>query len=161
MADDHDPSRQVSDFPSQRGGNSGAVQLSALGVRTIALYQRQAGLTDRLWAYFGTNSLVSVLVALVAAVLAQAGNLPRSPVFLGSLFVLLLCAYFAFAMGNRAAMSVSQAALERIAAQAQMASGVELRVIAPAKARFFHRAITVLTLLIMSVGFWTAYSSMD
>ena len=61
--------------------------------------------------------------------------------------------YDAFSVGNRQALKVSQNALERIAAQAQAASGIELEVIKPAKAIFFPCLVSLITVVMMIMGF--------
>jgi len=132
------------------------VQLTDLSVRAISLYQQQAELTDRLWSYFGTNSALATLASLVAPMVARAGWLPTQDAYVRTLLTLTIVAYYAFTAGNRQALRVSQEALERIAAQAQAASGIELEVIKPAKALFFHRIVSLFVLAIMTVGFGIA-----
>lgn len=135
---------------------SGTVQLTGLSVRAISLYQKQAELTDRLWSYFGTNSAYAVLGALAAPLLANAGILPRGELYVSLLLCLVVVAYLAFSIGNRQALKVSQEALERIAAQAEVASGIRLEIVKPSKAIAFHKIVSTLVLLITVVGFWIA-----
>ena len=135
------------------------VQLTHLSVRAISLYQKQAELTDRLWSYFGTNSAFATLVALIAPILSQNRLLPQS-YFLRILLGLTILAYWAFSLGNRQSLKVSQEALERIAAQAQAASGIELKIIKPAKALLFHKVVSLVVTAIMIVGFVMATSAL-
>lgn len=148
--------RPVSPSEPTDAPEGGTVQLSDLSVRAISLYQKQAELTDRLWSYFGTNSAFAVLAALAAPLLANANILPRGSPYLSMLLVLTVLAYLAFSIGNRQALKVSQEALERIAAQAEVASGIRLEVVKPPKAIAFHAIVSGLVLLIMAVGFWIA-----
>lgn len=145
--------RPVSDNSVSVEKEKDTVQLTDLSVRAIGLYQKQAELTDRLWSYFGTISSFAALVALAAPLLAKAQWLPARSWYTVSLLVLIVLGYFAFTIGNRLALKVSQEALERIAAQAQVASGIGLDVIKPAKAVLFHRLVSLLVLAIMVVGF--------
>jgi len=159
MNSDHDslsPSsegRPVSSNEPTEGVEKGTVQLTDLSVRAIGLYQKQAELTDRLWSYFGTNSAIATLIALAAPILAEADWLPTNNAYVRALLALAVVAYYAFSIGNRQALKVSQEALERIAAQAQAASGIELEVIKPAKAMFFQRVVSLMTVVIMVTGF--------
>lgn len=154
-ADSPDDGRVASSW-SSLDEEAGTVQLTELSVRAIALYQKQAELTDRLWSYFGSNSMFATLVALAAPVFARMGWLPTDGVYLRVLLGLAVVAYYAFCVGNRQALEVSQEALERIAAQAQMASGIELKVIRPAKALLFHRVVSLMIAVIMLTGFGIA-----
>jgi hypothetical protein len=129
------------------------VVLDGFSVRAIGLYQKQAELTDRLWSYFGSLSFFAILLALTAPVFRMRGWLPHKSGYFVVLICLVLVAYFAFSVGNRSSLRQSQEALERIAAQAQMASGIKLRVIRPKDAAFFHGLVTLITLAIMIVGF--------
>lgn len=144
--------------PSTPTGNSerDTVQLTDLSVRAISLYQQQAELTDRLWSYFGTNSALATLASLIAPMVARAGWLVTQDFYVRALLALTIVAFYAFSTGNRQALRVSQRALERIAAQAQAASGIELEVIKPAKALFFHAVVSFFVLAIMAVGFGIA-----
>jgi len=147
--------RRVSPDESTGYTEQGTVQLTDLSVRAIGLYQRQAELTDRLWSYFGTNSAFAILAALAAPVLAGGGwfRWESSHAYVRVLLGLAVLAYYGFSAGNRQALRVSQEALERIATQAQAASGIELEVIKPAKALLFHRLVSFLTLALMITGF--------
>jgi hypothetical protein len=151
-----DDGRPVSSSNSSQGPEKDTVQLSDLSVRAIALYQKQAALTDRLWSYWGTNSAFATLVALVAPVLSSNGLFPSQSVFMRALLVLAVLAYLAFTSGNRQALRVSQEALERIAAQATVASGIRLEVVKPAKALLFHKLVSTVIFAIMVVGFFLA-----
>lgn len=150
--------RPVSSDETTGYTEQGTVQLTDLSVRAIGLYQRQAELTDRLWSYFGTNSAFAILAALTAPVLAGTGWLrgESSHMYVRALLALAVLAYFGFSLGNREALRVSQEALERIATQAQAASGIELEVIKPAKALLFHKVVSALTLALMVTGFVVA-----
>lgn len=147
--------RPISPNRQTDGIESGAVQLSDLSARAISLYQKQAELTDRLWSYFGTNSAYAVLAALAAPLLAHVKFLPRGWPYVG-LLCLAVLAYLAFSIGNRQALKVSQEALERIAAQAEVASGIRLEVVKPPKAVLFHWVVSAVVVIIMGVGFWIA-----
>jgi hypothetical protein len=69
---------------------------------------------------------------------------------------LLVLAYVAFSQGNRQALRVSQDALERIAAQAQLSSGIKFEVILTARGLLFHRVVSLITIALMTVGFSSA-----
>lgn len=159
MSTTSDSDRLVSDDPKERSGDSGTVRLTSLGVAVIGLFQKQAELTDRLWTYFASVSLTGVLVALVGAVLAQQDLLPARTFLLGFLLVMLVVAYLFFSAGNRKALVTAQEVLVTLAGQARAQSGVELRrPSSPKAAKFFHVVVTLLVAVIMSVGFWIAYS---
>ena len=144
----------ISGVAASRSPEEGTVQLTDLSVRAISLYQKRAELTDWLWSYFGTNSAFAVLAALAAPLLERAGVLPRDWAYLNWLLGLAVLAYFAFSLGNRHALRVSQEALERIAAQAEVASGIRLEVVRPVNAVFFHKTVSGLVTVIMVFGFF-------
>jgi len=151
--------RPISDNEPSQPTESGAVKLTDLSVRSISLYQKQAELTDRLWSYFGTNSALAVLAGLVAPLLARGGLLPGDELYVRILLGLAAVAYLAFSTGNRTALLISQEALERIAAQAAVASGIPLEVVKPARAKVFHQVVSALVFAIVSAGFVIAAST--
>ena len=154
-----DASKQVSAAEASiEMSESGTVLLTDLSVRAIALYQKQAELTDRLWSYFGINCTAAIVVGLAAPILATRGWFPVSDSYLAALLLLLVGAFTSFTIGNRRALLVSQAALQRIAAQAQMASGIELEVIRPDNAASFHKIVTLVVLCAMGTGLFMAYN---
>jgi len=146
-----DPGRRVSD--AYRAGTEEAVLLTEFSVRAIGLYQKQAELADRLWSYFGSMSFFAIILSLAAPIFRQRELLPPTGAYLEVLLLLIVVAYWAFSVGNRSALRQSQEALERIAAQAQMASGIKLRVVRPRDAAFFHTIVSLITLLSLTVGF--------
>lgn len=144
----------VSSAVSDRISSDGSVQLTELTVQVIGLYQDQSALTDRLWIDFGKFSGIAVLLSLAAPVLARLGWLPTETVYGRLLLWATAVVYIAFSIGNGHALRVAQDALERIAAQAQMASSIRLEVIRPASAVLFQRLLSIVTAGMVITGIW-------
>lgn len=145
-----DANPQSPSGPSQKEEYFSA-EITALGLQSLQVYQRQHEIADRLWSYFNQYSGLLVMLGLLALVFretAAIGGIPRG-------FILLPpVAYAIFFLGNHSALRLTVDELVQLREVAISKTRLRLRTGKAGAVLLFHVIIAGVTLAIYGVAWY-------
>jgi len=126
-------------------------EITALGLQSLQVYQRQHEIADRLWSYFNQYSGLLVMLSMLAVVFRQTSAIANIPV----LFIFLPpAAYAFFFLGNHSALRLTVDELIQLREVAISKTRLRLRTGAAGTVLLFHVLIAGITLAIYGVAWY-------
>jgi hypothetical protein len=137
------------DVPSAAGYFN--AEITALGLQSLQVYQRQHEIADRLWSYFNQYSGLLVMLGLLAVVFRETtaiSGMPRGFIFLPP------AAYAFFFFGNHSALRLTVDELAQLREVAISKTRLRLKTGKSGTVLLFHLLIAYITLVIYAVAWY-------
>lgn len=126
-------------------------EITALGLQSLQVYQRQHEIADRLWSYFNQYSGLLVMLAMLAVVFRETRAIAGIPVA----FILLPpVAYAIFFLGNHSALRLTVDELVQLREVAISKTRLRLRTGTAGTVLLFHVVIAGVTLAIYGAAWY-------